>query len=518
MATSESEAAANPKSVAAGAPTVKIRAKKGDSVLDKGLGLLSSVRFGVTMLMIVLACAMIGMLIVQTDVDKFAEYYARLTPAQKYVYGKLGFFNIYHSRYFALFLAITGLNIILASIDRFPAAWQYVVKPKRTASPKFIQAQTFNADAQKAERPKSVAEEIAGAFRKQGFRPKVAEEGGRTTVFAQKNVWNRLGAYSVHVALLTIFTGGFITSKLSVGGVMELMPNKSSNTFVTREVQLDGDHMGSAQLPFDVECQDIQQTLIRPEGGLDASNTQDWLTWIKIKDRGREVQGLVHLNEPFDHAGYRFFQSFFQARGNAREITLQIAPTGGGETKEVKIKRNDGAEVPGVGHLDYVNFYPDFIIEGGKPGTESGDYNNPAAQLQVTSPDGKVRGAFAFTAAKTEEFVKQNGKEAEDVMTVAGYKFLLKDFEKVATAHTLTVQYDPGRLPVYTGFILLVLSLCGVFLFSHQRVWAVIEPAGEGEAAHIYLGGNTNRNKLGFEARFNSLAESLSVKRGADNE
>ena len=37
-----------------------------------------------------------------------------------------------------LLLAITALNIILSSIDRFPAAWAYVSKPKLTASPRFI--------------------------------------------------------------------------------------------------------------------------------------------------------------------------------------------------------------------------------------------------------------------------------------------------------------------------------------------------------------------------------------------
>ncbi|PYP85267.1 MAG: hypothetical protein DMF61_16980 [Blastocatellia bacterium AA13] len=515
MATSESEAAVDPKSVTA-APIVKIRPKKGDSVLDKALGLLSSVRFGVTMLMIVLVCAMIGMLIVQTDVDKFSEYFARLTPAQKYIYGKLGFFNIYHSRYFALFLAITGLNIILASIDRFPTAWQYVVKPKRTASPKFIQAQSFNAESEIREDTRGATDSVSAAFRKQGFRPKVVEEGGRTTIFGQKNVWNRLGAYSVHVALLTIFTGGFITSKLGVGGVLEIVPGKSANTITTREVQLDGDHFGNAQLPFNVECVDIQQKLIRPEGGLDASNTIDWYSRIKIKDRGRDVSGLVHLNEPFDHAGYRFFQSFFMGRGHAREITVQFTPKEGGNPIEVTIKRDGSADVPGIGHVAYTNFFPDFTIEGGKPSTASGDYNNPAAQLQVTAPDGKSRTLFAFTPETADQFLSKNDKDAEGVLLIDGKKVLLKSFEKVATSHTLTVQYDPGRVPVYTGFILLVLSLCGVFLFSHQRVWAVIEPEGSG--AHVYLGGNTNRNKPGFEARFNSVVESVSGKRGADNE
>jgi cytochrome c biogenesis protein ResB len=89
---------------------------------------------------------------------------------------------------------------------------------------------------------------------------------------------------------------------------------------------------------------------------------------------------------------------------------------------------------------------------------------------------------------------------------VNGNKTILKDFEKVSLNHTLTIQYDPGRTPVYVGFMLLILSLCGVFFFSHQRVWAVIEPNGKG--SKIYFGGNTNRNRPAFECRFNLLVQS----------
>src|SRR5215208_987439 len=159
MATSETEVATKAQAAPAG-PAVKPISKKEDSVLDKVLRLLSSVRFGVTMLGILLVCCMIGMLVMQVNVEGFQKYYQGLSPAQKAIYSRLGFFDIYHAWYFTLLLAITGLNIILASIDRFPTAWQYVVKPKLTASPKFIAAQMFTAEAEEAERPEALAERI----------------------------------------------------------------------------------------------------------------------------------------------------------------------------------------------------------------------------------------------------------------------------------------------------------------------------------------------------------------------
>ncbi|HST23822.1 MAG TPA: cytochrome c biogenesis protein ResB, partial [Blastocatellia bacterium] len=294
------------------APTVKIAAKKSESPLDKILGLLSSVRFGLVMLGLLLSCCIIGMIVMQVNVEGVQKYYHQtITPAQRLIFGALGFFDIYHARYFTLFLAITGLNIILASIDRFPAAWQYVIKPKLTASPKFIAAQMFVSESEEREKPQAMAEQVRAAWRKLGYRARINEENNRITVFAQRSVWNRLGAYVVHVALLTIFTGGFLTNRYGLGGSMEIRPGKSSNQFITIKDDFTGPVEGAAKLPFDIECRDIQQKLIRPEGGLEAQNTIDWLSSITIKDGDVRKDLLVHLNNVGDYRGYRFFQSQF---------------------------------------------------------------------------------------------------------------------------------------------------------------------------------------------------------------
>src|SRR5215470_5889439 len=232
MATTETEVVNEPQASPAQAAKAAAPSRRTDSILDKALRLLSSVKFGLVMLGTLLTCCMIGMLIMQVNVKGFDQYYAQLKPAQQQVYGALNFFDIYHSRYFTLLLAITGLNIILASIDRFPTAWSYVSNPKRVASPKFIAAQMFNETTDACTGAKQTAESIRQSWARFGFRGKVTEEKGRFTVFAQRNTWNRLGAYFVHVALLTIFVGGFITSRMGEGGSMQLLPGKTSRTFI----------------------------------------------------------------------------------------------------------------------------------------------------------------------------------------------------------------------------------------------------------------------------------------------
>jgi len=94
---------------------------------------------------------------------------------------------------------------------------------------------------------------------------------------------------------------------------------------------------------------------------------------------------------------------------------------------------------------------------------------------------------------------------AEKELLVNGNRVLLKDFDKVSRSHTLTIQYDPGRIPVYIGFVLLLLALCSVFFFSHQRLWAVIEPSEDQSVSKVQIGGNVNRNRQGFEEVFDRM-------------
>ena len=464
--------------------------------IDRVLRLFSSVRFGIVLLILLLICCAIGMVVMQQNVSGFREYYEQLTPAQQELYNKLGIFDIYHSWYFTLLLAITALNIVLSSIDRFPAAWAYFRGPKLSASPAFTRAQMFTRVESSDHSPDDLAEKVAAAWRARGFRPHITREDGRVTVFAQRNVWNRLGAYAVHAALLTIFVGGFLTSRYGVGGMMELVPGQSSDAFFNYDTGAEGELTQRTQLPFAVECTDLRQELVRPEGGLNAMNTIDWLSYVKIKDGGREIEALIHLNEPFDYRGYRFFQSSFQPRGNARQITLTLAAAAGSPVQEATIMRGGSADVPGIGRVAYVDFYPDIAFEKSQAFSQSDDYSNPAAELRVTTAEGKTFKAFALGDDATVRRAS-----AEDA---AAPVIRLKSFEKVATSHTLSVQYDPGRTPVYAGFTLLVIALTGVFFFSHRRLWAVIEPTAIGSTLHI--AGNTNRNRPAFESQFNALA------------
>ena len=72
------------------APKTQPTAPASASIIDRSLRLLSSVRFGIIMLLLLLICCMIGMLVMQQNVEGFRVYYAKLTPATRNLYESLG--------------------------------------------------------------------------------------------------------------------------------------------------------------------------------------------------------------------------------------------------------------------------------------------------------------------------------------------------------------------------------------------------------------------------------------------
>jgi cytochrome c biogenesis protein len=481
-----------------------------NAVIDGFLNLLSSVPFGIVLLVLLIIACMIGMLIQQQEIQSFPAYFAELTPAEKVVYGRLGFFDIYHAPYFHLLLLLLSLNIILASIDHFPSAWSFISRKKLTASPTFAMAQKFK---EKVELPQlerqQLVERVTAASRKMRFKARVTEANDRTTIFAERGVWNRLGAYAVHVGLLTIFIGYFMTSRGHTGS-MQIRPNQKSDRIVKNEFNIDSattEHAISVrelQVPFTVECLDFQQKLINKTGSLDLGNTLDWLTTVRIHDpeKNQITNAVIHMNTPYDYRGYRFFQQSYSAPAIARVIKLRVTPLGGGAPQEVTIKRGGEAKMGDGTLLRYNGFHSNFEVGRDQKVAEltrSMVYENPAAHLDYVMPDGKRGQVWAFN----ETFANTVAKAPflKKFMENDSNQFVLTDFERAPTWSVLSVQFDPGARVVYAGFTILCMMLIAVFFFSHQRLWIVVEDG------NVYLGGDANRNRLGFEDRAKKVAE-----------
>lgn len=503
--------------------------RKSAPALNRALDFVSSVRFGVVQLCSLVVLALIGMLVLQQNVQGFDAYYVSLTPAEKMVFGYLGLFDIYHAWYFNLLLLSLSLNIILASIDRFPSAWSYLKEPKLTATRNWLLKQKVSdvvdfghlSESEAAERVKQVLE-------KRGMKATITETStieygidsdGRkdfsvviprtkTVVFGESGRINRLGAYIVHVTLLTLFLGHFVALQTGFDADVRMIPGASTDEIQMIQFNLDKKEKFNVTIPFSMECTDIQQRLIDEKGSIDVNNTLDWRTQMKIRDPDYgDMVVDVSMNKPFSYRGYRFFQAQTIPVGNARIVTLEATPQEGGTPIRVDIERNGTTRLPDGTEVEYAEFMPDFTFGAdGRPDTRSGDYNNPAAVLNVTPPQGERTRVFAFAQKLADDMPVGAAK--------AGYKWRLAEFEKSPLAHILSIKYDPYNgafIAWYFGGFGLCGALMFVFFFSHKRVWAHIEKDGEGKT-EVVLAGDANRNALAFEDKFKKIADELRNK------
>ena len=474
-------------------------------VLDRFVVFLSSVQFGVVLLCILVVLSMLGMLIIQQNVQGFEAYYATRTPAEKLVFGALGLFDIYHSWYYNFLLLILSLNIVLASIDRFPSAWSYIKKPKVDGTRKWLEAQQAshviakcNGDAG------TIAQSVAGTMKQAGFNPRITEKGGATYIFGEKGKWNRLGAYLVHVALLTLFLGHFVALQTGFDADVAMTPGQITDQIEQIKINLDKKEKFSVKLPFTITCTDIQQRLINPKGEIDVTNTLDWRTQIKIEDPGYGTTVAdVSLNNPYTYRGYRFFQAQTVPVGHARTMEIEATPADGSAPIRFNIDRNGSYTLPNGTRVEYDSFQADFVLNGGQPDTKSAQYNNPAAVFNVTEPgSGRVK-VFAF-ANKLPDNAPINAPKA-------GYRWRLASFEKTPQAHILSIKYDPYEgafVAWYFGGTGLMGALVFVFFYSHRRVWAMIESNTDG-TVDVVLSGDANRNNFAFKDKFAKLADSI---------
>lgn len=501
----------------------------GKPMINRLVDFLSSVRFGVSLLIILVVLSIVGMVIIQQNVQGFDSYYASLTPAERTVYSALGILDIYHSWYYNVLLLILSLNIILASIDRFPTAWAYIANPKIKATKDWLLNQKVNTILNlRAETEASAAEQIKRALESEKFKTVVSEsetteygldEEGRKDfsnvvrrkqliVFGEAGKFNRIGAYIVHVSLLTLFLGHFVALRTGFDADVRMIPGDESDQIQMIQFDLDKRERFNVQLPFSIKTTDIQQKLIDPRGSIDVPNTLDWRTQIKITDpEYGETVADVSLNKPFSYRGYRFFQASAITMGSARNIDLQLTSQADGSQTTLTIPRNGSARLADGTFIEYEEFLPDFVFGAeGKPDTRSGEYNNPVAVLGVTPPGGERTRVFAFA-----------GNIGENIPVGApklGYKWRLSNYEKSPFAHVLSIKYDPYNgafIAWYFGGIGLMAALVFVFAFAHRRVWALIEPNPFGGYS-VTLGGDTNRNDAAFEERFAKLVGKLETK------
>jgi len=92
-------------------------------------GFFSSVKLTIVLLIILAIVSILGTVVPQEQ--GAAEFARRLNPAMLQIFTSLDFFDMYHSIWFRVLIGCLAMNLVICSVDRFPAAWKrFTLRPE----------------------------------------------------------------------------------------------------------------------------------------------------------------------------------------------------------------------------------------------------------------------------------------------------------------------------------------------------------------------------------------------------
>jgi cytochrome c biogenesis protein len=451
----------------------------------------SSVRTGIVLLISAGIASAAGTLILQRPVTDAEKMQLAYSPATLHWLDRLGLTDIFHAWWFAALLALLGINIVLASIERFPTAWHYFARPYRRPEPHFLVGLPVQKEIPIRDIPSGMLAAERG-FRRLGFKPQRVGERSDASLYVEKYRFARLAAYVVHASLLLIFLGGIVDAVWGYRGFLALGLNDETN-------QIELSSGARKVLPFTIRCQGAGQENY-PDG-----TPRRWWSKLAVVENGREVkQKEIAVNDPLVFRGVRFFQSSYGSTGQVTSLLLTATPRrGSGPAKAIELHSDGAVALDAETSVRLAAFVPDFVLNGDKIESRSDQPNNPAIQLAVESKQSGTTKVWLFP--RFPEFSHPDKSP---------YAFQFRDL-RTAYFTGLQVAHEPGQWAVWAGVLLMGAGLAMAFYFVHLRFWVVPVSDDRGRLV-LWVGASSSKNREELEKRFALLVDAIEESLQAD--
>jgi len=417
------------------------------------------------------------------------EFAERLSPTLVSILSSLQLFDMYHSLWFRLLIGTLALNLVICSLDRFPAAWRrFQAAPKLDRSKPFENVPPHrNIAAQ--DKIDDLITLAAGILKGAYKRIHQKESDNEVLLFAEKGRFSHFGVYLVHLSVLIILIGGILGSLFGFEAYVNIPEGETINKVRLRKSQ------AVRTLPFEVRCDRFSVEFY--ENGAPKEYRSDLAF---LSDGKPAFQGSLLVNHPITHEGITFYQaSYGSFAGNRAQIHIRHEGDPVNVTLDVEIERP--YDLPGQGgQFKVFEARSDFMKMG------------PAVQIAVKPPEGEEVRFWVFKNIDLiqerfpgffERFPKFNPGAYKP------YRFSLQSLE--SRYYTgLQVSRDPGVPLVWVGFFLIMIGLFVAFFTSHRSVWIQMDKTKRG--VNIRVAGRANKNPVGIERELDRIASKIKAK------
>lgn len=466
------------------------------SIIDKIWNFFSSVKVGVSLIVIALVASSIGTIFPQET------YIPSTIPASEYyeqeygVFGKLyyllGFHNLYSSWWYLVIIGMLGMSILIASIDRFFPLYRSLKNQKVVRHDSFMQRQRIFGITNVSDQEVNL-EQITERLKKQRYR--IREENGN--ILAEKGRFSRWGPYVNHIGLIIFLIGGLLRSVPGMyvdkvvwlrEGEMKEIPGTNGEYYLKNNAFI-----------FEVYDKENKEDeafvkAIEKTGTAIAKNYQSNVTLYKQegevlpgeKPQLQKVNDFeIKVNEPLKHDHYALYQVDYKLS----EFSKMSFHLMNKKTEEkfgtLTIDLNDpqpSYQLQKGYAVELMSYFPDFEFkENGEPTTKTRLPNNPAFIFKMITPD-KPEGEVSFVA------IRENIEPAGENV----YKMAFAGVE-TRNATALTVRKDLTLGILFAGGIIFMIGVVQGAYWNHRRIW--VKRKGE----EIWIAGHTNKNWHGLK-------------------
>ncbi|MGX7004698.1 cytochrome c biogenesis protein ResB [Caballeronia sp. KNU42] len=337
--------------------TSGLQSKSSRSSVRHAIETISSMRFAISLLVILAIASIIGTVLTQED--PYPNYVNQFGPFWADIFRGLSLYNVYSAWWFMLILIFLVISVSLCVIRNGPKmiadmkSWKDRVREGSLRA--FHHKGEFSAVSSNRAETAANLQRLAG---KMGYKFVTREtDSGATLIAAKRGALTKLGYISAHLAIVIICIGGLLDSNLPIKLQMwlfnktpiasnevinDIAPNHrlptSNLTFRGYAWVPEGQHVATAilnqqdgsliqDLPFSIQLNkfivDYYST------GMPKLFASD----IVVIDHatGKRIPARVEVNKPFTYDGISIYQSSFQDGGSKMSMTAW--PMTGGSAK-----------------------------------------------------------------------------------------------------------------------------------------------------------------------------------------
>lgn len=464
------------------------------SFIDRIWNFFSSVKVGVSLIVITLVLAAIGTFLPQImfvsvppgmeTIDVYEEKYGFFGKA----YYVLGFSNIYASWWFQTIVGMLAVSIIIASLDRGIPLYKALKHQRVRRHASFMKRQRLVSETVEDEKQAAETFELAAQTLK-SMRYHVKREQG--ALLAEKGRFSRFGPYINHVGLiifisgvmLRLMPGFYVDESLWVReGETTAIPGVEgyyikNNQFILEtydEKDLKGQDSERVEQAINTRAKNYQTdvTLYKEDGTPLAGDTAD------LQKIG---QYSIQVNKPLKYDGFALYQTDFK-QDELKTMTFDLVnKTSKKSLGQITIDlRNPKKEyvINKQTKVALQKYYPDFTeFKDGEPQTASSIPNNPAFIFKMITPE-QPKGETSFVAIR--QTLEPFGETT--------YKMKFQSVE-TRDASNLTVRKDKTLPILLVGGIIFMIGVTMGSYWSHRRIWLQ-----RTEDGRVLLAAHTNKN------------------------